>query len=127
MTSGLETSDSRIVISSEALKSLSFAFKWSMSGTPKREACYLNNLRASPPFTKINAERRSGAFINRLLETLLPARLHAASALSAPAGHLPLEGKAGDTGEACHRKLSGIAPFRHPERRETSYVKKWLI
>ena len=48
MTSGLETSDSRIVISSEALKSLSFAFKWSMSGTPKREACYLNNLRASP-------------------------------------------------------------------------------
>ena len=67
--------------------------------------------------------RRSGAFINRLLETLLPARLHAASALSAPAGHLPLEGKAGDTGEACHRKLSGIAPFRHPERRETSYVR----
>lgn len=49
MTSGLETSDSRIVISSEALKSLSFAFKWSMSGTPKREACYLNNLLASPP------------------------------------------------------------------------------
>ena len=123
----METSDSRIVISSEALKSLSFAFKWSMSGTSKREACYLNNLRASPPFTKINSERRSGAFINRLLETLLPARLHAASALSAPAGHLPLEGKAGDTGETCHRKLSGIAPFRHPERLETSYVKKWLI
>ena len=49
MTSGLESSDSRIVISSEALKSLSFAFKWSMSGTPKREACYLNNLRALPP------------------------------------------------------------------------------
>ena len=35
MTSGLETSDSRIAISSEALKSLSFAFKWSMSGTPQ--------------------------------------------------------------------------------------------
>ena len=46
------TSDSRIVISSEALKSLSFAFKWSMSGTPKREACYLNNLRASPLLQK---------------------------------------------------------------------------
>ena len=59
--------------------------------------------------------RRSGAFINRLLETPLPARLHAASALSAPAGHLPLEGKAGDTGEACHRKLSGIAPQANPE------------
>ena len=62
------------------------------------------------PFTKIDAERRSGAFINRLLETLLPARLHAASALSAPAGHLPLEGKAGDTGETCHCKPSGTAP-----------------
>ena len=126
MTSGLETSDSRIVISSEALKSLSFAFKWSMSGARKREACYLKPSGIAP-FTKIDAERRSGAFINRLLETLLPARFHAASALSAPAGHLPLEGKAGDTGETCHRKLSGIAPFRHPERRETSYVKKWLI
>ena len=111
MTSGLETSDSRIVILSEALKSLSFAFKWSMSGTPKREACYLNNLRASPLYKN----RRSGAFINRLLETLLPARLHAASALSAPAGHLPLEGKAGDTGETCHRKPSDIAPRTNPE------------
>ena len=56
-------------------------------------------------------QRRLDALINRLLETLLPARLHAASALSAPAGHLPLEGKAGDTGENCHRKLSGIAPY----------------
>ena len=110
MTSGLETSDSRIAISSEALKSLSFAFKWSMSGTPKREACYLKPSGIAP-FTKINAERRSGAFINRLLETLLPARLHAASALSAPTGHLPLEGKAGDMGETCHSKLSGIAPY----------------
>ena len=35
------------------------------------------------------AERRSGAFINRRLETLLPALFHTASALSAPAGHLP--------------------------------------
>ena len=37
---------------------------------------------------------RSGAFINRLLETLLPTLFHTASALSAPSGHLPLEGKA---------------------------------
>lgn len=58
MTSGLETSDSRIVISSEALKSLSFAFKWSMSGTPKREACYLKPSGIAP-FTKIDAKRRS--------------------------------------------------------------------
>ena len=42
-------------------------------------------------------QRRSDALINRLLETLLPARLHTASALSAPSGHLPLEGKADDT------------------------------
>ena len=38
--------------------------------------------------------RRSGAFINRLLETLLPTLFHTAGALSAPSGHLPLEGKA---------------------------------
>ena len=38
--------------------------------------------------------RHSGAFINRLLETLLPTLFHTASALSAPTGHLPLEGKA---------------------------------
>ena len=63
------------------------------------------------PFTKIDAERRSGAFINRLLETLLPARLHAASALSAPAGHLPLERKAGDTGETCIANLRASPRF----------------
>ena len=34
---------------------------------------------------------------------------HAACALSAPSGHLPLEGKAVDTRETCHRKPSGIA------------------
>ncbi len=58
MTSGLETYDSRIIISSEALKSLSFAFKWSMSGTPKRGACYLNNLRTSPRFVILSGEKR---------------------------------------------------------------------
>ena len=42
-------------------------------------------------------QRRSGAFVNRRLETLLPALFHTACALSAPSGHLPLEGKAGDT------------------------------
>ena len=39
-------------------------------------------------------QRRSGAFINCRLETLFPALFHTASTLSAPAGHLPLEGKA---------------------------------
>ena len=103
------TSDSRIVISSEALKSLSFAFKWSMSGTPQTESL-LSQTFGHRPFTKIDAERRSGAFINRLLETLLPARLHAASALSAPTGHLPLEGKADDMRETCYQETFGHRP-----------------
>ena len=47
---------------------------------------------------KIDAERRSGAFVNSALETLLPTLFHTASAQSAPSGHLPLEGKADDTG-----------------------------
>ena len=51
--------------------------------------------RASP-FIKIDAERRSGTLINDVLETLFPALFHAACALSAPSGHLPLEGKADD-------------------------------
>ena len=58
---------------------------------------YPHHFRTSP-FIKINAERRSGAFINDVLETLLPTRFHVASALSASSGHLPLEGKAGDMG-----------------------------
>ena len=58
---------------------------------------YPHHFRTSP-FIKINAERRSGALINDVLETLLPTLFYPASALSAPAGHLPLEGKAGDTG-----------------------------
>ena len=36
---------------------------------------------------------------------------HTDCALSAPTGHLPLEGKAGDTRETCHRKPSGIIPY----------------
>ena len=39
-------------------------------------------------------QRRSDALINHLLETHFPALFHTASALSAPSGHLPLEGKA---------------------------------
>ena len=42
-------------------------------------------------------QRRSGTLINDVLETLLPALFHTAGALSAPSGHLPLEGKADDT------------------------------
>ena len=38
-----------------------------------------------------------------------PTLFHTAGALSAPSGHLPLEGKAVDTRENCHLKPSGIA------------------
>ena len=38
--------------------------------------------------------RRSGALVYRLLETIPLALFHTASTLSAPSGHLPLEGKA---------------------------------
>ena len=47
-----------------------------------------------PQWGRRTAKRRSGAFVNRLLETLFPALFHTACALSAPSGHLPLEGKA---------------------------------
>ena len=40
------------------------------------------------------AQRRSGALVYRLLETILLALFHTASTLSAPSGHLPLERKA---------------------------------
>ena len=53
-------------------------------------------------------QRRSGTFVNCLLETISPALFHPASALSAPMGHLPLEGKAGDMRETCHPQT-----FRH--------------
>ena len=39
-------------------------------------------------------QRRSGTFVNGALEMIFPALCHPASALSAPTGHLPLEGKA---------------------------------
>ena len=42
-------------------------------------------------------QRRSDALINHLLETHFPTFFYTASALSAPSGHLPLEGKADDT------------------------------
>ena len=38
-------------------------------------------------------QRRSDALINHLLETHFPTLFYTASALSAPSGHLPLEGE----------------------------------
>ena len=42
----------------------------------------------------IYKNRRSGAAVNRLLDTHVLAHFYTASALSAPAEHLPLKGKA---------------------------------
>ena len=58
----------------------------------------LLNLIALPIGEGGPRQRRSGALINRRLETLLPDLFHTACALSAPSGHLLLEGKADDTG-----------------------------
>ena len=55
------------------------------------------NLTALPIGEGGPRQRRSGTLINDVLETLLPALFHTAGALSAPLGHLPLEGKADDT------------------------------
>ena len=81
-------------------------------------AVYKNRRGASlclslPHRGRETAERRSGALISDVLETHSPALFHTASALSAPSGHLPLEGKAVDTRETYHRKPSGIALYKN--------------
>ena len=52
-------------------------------------------------------QRRLGTLVNRLLETHFPTPFHTATALSAPSGHLPLEGKADDTSIAAVHKTFG--------------------
>ena len=47
-----------------------------------------------PHWGRGTAQRRSGALVYHLLETIPLALFHTASTLSAPSGHLPLEGKA---------------------------------
>ncbi len=53
-------------------------------------------------------QRRSGAFVSSdLCKNVFPSAspaFHSASALSAPSGHLPLEGKADDTRKACYQE-----------------------
>ena len=63
--------------------------------------------------------RRLGILVNRLLETHFPTRFYTASALSAPSGHLPLEGKAIHTrGEAATIiPNSSFGSSFHPESR----------
>ena len=52
-------------------------------------------------------QRRLGTIVNRLLEPHFLTPFHTATALSAPSGHLPLEGKAGDTSIAAVHKTFG--------------------
>ena len=59
----------------------------------------------------IYQNRRSGAAVNRLLDAHFLAHFHTAGALSAPAGHLPLEGKADDTRIPYILKLRGASQF----------------
>ena len=56
-------------------------------------------------------QRRSDTLINRLLETHFPTVFHTVSALSAPAGHLPREGKADDTRENFYQETFGHRPI----------------
>ena len=50
VTSHWETSDSRIVISSEVEKSFSFAIRRTMFGNGKREACYPPKTSSIAPY-----------------------------------------------------------------------------
>ena len=60
-----------------------------MGGNPKWETSHQET------FGHRRLQKRcSGTLINRLLETHFSTLFHTASALSAPSGHLPLEGKA---------------------------------
>ena len=79
-------------------------------------ALYKKSTRSVAPLSlphrgRGTAERRSGAFVNRRLETLLPTLFHTACALSAPSGHLPLEGKADDTRKTCDQQTFGHRPI----------------
>ena len=57
--------------------------------------------------------RCSGAFINRRLEMFLPALFHTAGALSAPSGHLLLEGRAFHRNQRAIRWGRILAPLLH--------------
>ena len=78
-------------------------FEWLVTAYHLRASPFIKNRRGASHLLAFPIgeggprQRRSGAFINRRFEILLPARFHTAGALSAPSGHLPPEGKAGDT------------------------------
>ena len=74
-------------------------------------------------------QRRSDALINNLLETHFPALFYTATALSAPSGHLPIEGKTDDTRIPSakirrSRHLHSSFPLRadHEKRRHDAFA-----
>ena len=106
-----EISDSRIVISSEARnlpcrpindRCVKAEIRSAKVSFPCQCLCLLSRIA-------VYQNQRSPAAVNRLLGTHFPTLFHAASALSAPSGHLPLEGKADDTREPAIKSPSGIA------------------
>ena len=106
-----EISDSRIVISSEARnlpcrpindRCVKAEIRSAKVSFPCQCLCLLSRIAVYP-------NQRSPAAVNRLLGTHFPTLFHTASALSAPSGHLPLEGKADDTREPAIKSPSGIA------------------
>ena len=58
MKTNVRHRSSRIVISSEALKSLSFAVRRAMFGKLKRETCYLPAFGHRPRFVILSGEKR---------------------------------------------------------------------
>ena len=62
--------------------------------SPNKKGGEAATISAFPAWEGGPRQRRSGSFVNRLLETLFPTLFHTACALSAPSGHLPRVGKA---------------------------------
>ena len=67
----------------------------------------IGGLRCGGPLFDLAAEKREKGFTLSLrvprASPISSSVFHAASALSAPTGHLPLEGKADDTRENCYQ------------------------
>ncbi len=104
-----EISDSRIVISSEARnlpcrpindRCLKAEIRSTKVSFPCQCLCLLSRIA-------VYQNQRSPAAVNRLLGTHSPTLFHTASTLSAPSGHLPLEGKACDMRIASAHKAFG--------------------
>ena len=72
-------------------------------------------------------QRRLGTLVNRLLETHFPTPFHTATALSAPSGHLPLEGQAGDTSIAASQKIFGHRPIYIRGEAATTTLNPWNL